>query len=114
MNYKDISNQELIKIVTSGCKFKYYSYDHKKAIQEYKQVKDVKLKEGDYGYSMPNPNCYDMPKELKDKYLIEKIGKLREIHFAPNGNAWRFKIGSKYAKSFKVEDFGVNVFPILD
>lgn len=97
---------ELIKIILSGCKFMYYSYDHKKALAEYKDqyITDYKI--------LPNPNCWDMPKELKEKYKIEKIGRLRQIDFAPNGQAWRFKIGCKYSKTFYVEDFGVNIFPL--
>ena len=51
-----------------------------------------------------------MPQALKDKYSVDRIGKLREVHFAPNGKAFRFKIGARYAKTFYIEDFGVKVF----
>ena len=53
-----------------------------------------------------------MSDELKEKYKLTRIGKLREIHFNPNGEMWRFKIGNKYAKTYYCEDFGIKVRPI--
>jgi hypothetical protein len=105
-----MSYEKLMSIIVSGCKFKYYSYDHKKALEEYRVNDDFKEARKYY----QNPQSYDMPEVLKEKYKIERIGGLREIHFAPTGTAFRFKIGSKYAKSFKLEDFGVKVFPIIN
>lgn len=93
----------------SGYEFKYFSYNHNEALKEYK----ANDKYGDIRSVIPTPNSWEMPIELKEKYKVEKIGKIREIQFAPNGKVYRFKIGNKYAKTFYVGDFGVTVFPIL-
>jgi hypothetical protein len=112
-NEKEIQHKssydELLKIITSGCKFKYYSYDHKKAMLEYNSLDEYKEKRKWF----KNLNSWDMPIELKEKYRVERIGKLRMIQFAPDGEAFKFKIGAKRAKTFKLDDFGVNVFPII-
>ena len=99
----------LLGVVISGCKFKYFSYDHKKAIEEYRTSDDYM----EVRKWISNPNSYEMPDKLKEKYKTERIGKLREIHFAPTGKAYKFKIGAKYAKTYGLEDFGVNVFPLV-
>ncbi|MBE9489001.1 MAG: hypothetical protein IMY67_01785 [Bacteroidetes bacterium] len=111
MDYQNLSNQELVKIVVSGCKFKYFSYNHKDALAEYKQMNK---QDADAMSFISNPDCYDMPEDLKLKHRIEKVGKIRQIHFSPNGNAFRFKIGAKYAKTFYPKDFGINVFPVQE
>jgi len=69
----------LLGVIISGCKFKYFSYDHKKALEEYNTSKAYE----EVRKWIKNPDCYDMPKELKLKYRTERIGKLRRIHFAP-------------------------------
>lgn len=96
-------------VVTSGCKFKYNSYDHKKAMEEYNSSKKYE----EVRKWFKNPKSWDMPEELKDKYKVERIGKLRRIDFNPDGKPWRFYIGNKYAKSYRIEDFGVKVFPLV-
>ncbi len=97
----------LFKTIISGCKFKYFSYDHKKALEEYNtsdSYKEARLWD-------KNPQSWDMPEELKEKYKVERIGTLRVIYFS-NGAAYKFKIGSKYPKTFCLTDFGIKVFPI--
>ena len=107
---KAMPHDTLLGVVISGCKFLYYSYDHKKAMVDYKELDKWKP---DFRMN-PNPDSYSMPDELKEKYKVERIGKLRQINFAPNGKAWRFKIGNKYAKSYSIESFGSVVFPIVN
>lgn len=102
----EIEYKKLLHKIVSGCKFRYTSYDHKKAIEEYHTSDKYEIDREIYR----NPDSYDMPQALKDKYSVDRIGKLREVHFAPNGKAFRFKIGARYAKTFYIEDFGVNVF----
>lgn len=99
----------LLCVVVSGCKFKYMSYDHKKAMEEYNYSKEYE----EVRKWVKNPKSWDMPQELKDKYKVERVGKLRRIDFNPDGEPWRFYIGNKYAKSYRVEDFGVEVFPLV-
>ena len=105
----EIGYDKLFKIIISGCKFKYLSYDHKKAIEEY----NASDKYHDRRIFVKNPDSYSMPEELKEKHKVYRIGKLREVHFSTHGKAWRFIIGNKYNKSFRLDDFGVNVFPII-
>lgn len=103
-----MEESQIRKFILSGCKFKYYSYDHKKALNDYLTLDEYSK----VRVFIKNPNCWFMPEELKEKYKIEKIGSLREIHFSPNGEMWRFKIGNKYAKTFFCKDFNNTVFPI--
>jgi len=100
---------KLLSVIISGCKFKYYSYDHKQAMNEYRTNPEYEV----VRKWIPNPNSYDMPNKLKDKYKTERIGKLRKIYFNPLGKAVKFKIGAKYAKTYSIKDFGVNVFPLV-
>ena len=106
---KAMSYKKLLSVIVSGCKFKYYSYDHKKALVEYRSSDKYIVDRKYYA----NPDSWDMPLALKEKYKVEKIGKLREITFSPNGKACRFRIGNKYYKSFYIEDFGLEVFPLI-
>jgi hypothetical protein len=99
----------LLCVVVSGCKFKYISYDHKKAMEEYNSSKEYE----DVRKMVKNPKSWDVPEKLKNKYKVERVGKLRGIDFNPEGKPWRFYIGNKYAKSYRVEDFGVEVFPLV-
>jgi len=114
INLKQMEAKEykkLLHIIVSGCKFKYISYDHKKAVEEYSQtVKDENALSifKEYGVS-----CYDIPTEIKEKYKVERVGKLRRILFLPNGLVDRVYIGNKYSKPFQMEDFYVKVTPIL-
>jgi hypothetical protein len=104
MEYKEIES-----FILSGCKFQYISYDHKKAVEYYKnEWKGEKYPGNEV------PQSYDMPKEIKEKFKVLRTGKLRQIEFAPSGKMWRFKIGAKYAKTYYVRDFGDSVKPILE
>jgi hypothetical protein len=109
IDYTAMPYDALLGVVISGCKFKYYSYDHKKALDEYRTNDDYE----EVRKWISNPNSWDMPPKLKEKYKTERIGKLREIHFTPTGKAYKFKIGARYAKVYRLEDFGVNVFPLV-
>lgn len=111
-----IAADPLLCVIISGCKFKYASYDFKKAYEEYK------LQEENSGLNEMFPITEKerlklagqyMPKELKEKYRVWRIGKLRKIHFSPSGKAWKYEIGARYARTFYPEDFGVEVFPLV-
>lgn len=104
----DKSYFKLLNTIISGCKFKYFSYDHKEALEEYKTSDEYKV----IRKYIRNPNSHDMPDDLKEKYRTERVGKLRSVHFNPSGRAFRFKIGARYAKTYYIEDFGVSVFPL--
>ncbi len=102
--------RKLLLLISSGVRFKYISYDHKKAIKEYHES-DSFIKDRTF---MKNPHSYDVPEVLKNKYQVIRMGKLRSIDFSPDGLAWRFKIGNKYSKRYYIRDFGVNVIPYID
>jgi len=109
---QDKEYYNLLNKITSGCLFKYFSYDHKKALEEF-NINNKYAKEVLFWKSInQNIPCYEMPEELKEKYKVERIGKLRSIEFSPNGKAWRIKIGNKYSKSYSLGDFGNIVFII--
>jgi hypothetical protein len=91
--------KDLASMLLSGCYIEYKSYDHYKAVIDFEKTFNGK----DHHF-----NCWDIPDEIKEKHVVWRLGKLREIHFLPNGEMWRFKIGAKYAKTFYVEDAGVN------
>ena len=97
-----MESKEILQILFSGCKFKYKSYDHVKAVDEFKTT------EAYIEYKQP-PDCFSMPAELKEKHTVWKVGKLRSIEFNPDGSFRRAKIGNKYSKTFYAADFGVNV-----
>jgi hypothetical protein len=104
-----MTQEEVKSILLSGCKFKYYSYDHKKAELEYRAKHPFK---GDEFFDL-KIDCFSIPDDLKEKYKTEKVGKIRSVYFNPKGEVRNVKIGSKYSKTFYCEDFGVKVFPIL-
>lgn len=105
-----MSIEEIKKFILTGCKYRYFSYDHKNASIDYLEKYQSEI-EKTLKWS---PSCWDIPDELKEKYKTEKIGKLRQIHFNPKGEMYRFKIGAKYAKTYYADDFGKTVFPILE
>jgi|SRR5690606_9709462 len=100
-----MTTQKLLELIKEGCKYKYFSYDHKKALKEYQEVYNP-------GKYEMNPSCHYMPEELKEKHKVERIGKIRAIFFSPSGSVFRVKIGNKYPKSFYLDDFGKTVFPL--
>jgi len=104
---KEMSYTKLLSVIVSGRKFKHDSYDHKKAMEEYINNNEfINMRK-----TIKSPRNFEMPVSLKIKYKIEKIGKLRRVHFNPQGKAYKFEIGAKYAKTYGIDDFGVNVFP---
>lgn len=96
------------ELVISGCKFKYESYKHKEALEDYQ-----KQKQNSTNYLDLLCNGYSVPDEYKLKHLTWRIGKIREIHFNKDCKMWRFKVGNKYYKTFYISDFGVRFKPIL-
>lgn len=101
---------KLFKLIVSGVRFDYVSYDHKKYMIEYNESDEF----ANYRSVYLNPKSWDVPDSLKDKYRIVKKGKLRSIQFNPMGKACRFSIGSKFSKKYTIDDFGVKVIPCID
>lgn len=105
-----MTQQEIKSFILLGCKYEYNSYDHKKALEEYKS----NLDNYETDFIGSNPSCYDMPDDLKNKYLVKRIGTLSLIEVSNSGDVWRVKIGHKYKKTFYDKDFGESVKPLLN
>lgn len=104
-----MTTQELLDIIKTGCKFEYKSYDHKKAAEIYKKTPQYIKYQSEF---KEVPNCFYMPDEIKEQTEVWKVGKVRSVKFNPMGNIQSVKIGSRYAKTFYLSDFGVTVKPI--
>jgi hypothetical protein len=100
----------LRKLLFSGCKFQYESYDHNKAIEE---IKKNDLKNGLIFDGYDRFSSYEILSEMKQKYRVYRIGKLRQIDFAPDGSIRKIYIGNKYNKTFYLYNFGKEVKPII-
>jgi hypothetical protein len=107
-----MNQQELKQIVISGCKFRYKSYDFKKAKSDFISIVDERNKED---FEKDDRLCSDyMPKELKEKYLVWRDGKVWDIELGSNGTIYRYKVGvnKMFAKTFYCDDMGVSIFPL--
>lgn len=107
-----IPYQELLKIVTEGCKFSYESYDHKKAREEIKTLGTNVVYQANNYFEMFD-SCYGIPDYIKQNHIVWRIGKLRSVKFNPDGKMCKFYIGARWAKVFFLEDIGVKVKPII-
>lgn len=100
------------ELVISGCKFKYESYKHKEALEDYQKSQNQQ-NSSNYLNELFRNSSWSVPDEYKLKHLTWRIGKIREIHFNKECKMWRFKVGNKYYKTFYISDFGVRFKPIL-
>lgn len=106
----NMTTHELLDIIKTGCKFEYKSYDHKKAVEIYKETPQYIKHQSEF---KEVPNCFYMPDEIKEQTAVWKVGKVRSIKFSPIGKIQTVKIGNRYSKTFYLSDFGVTVKPIL-
>jgi len=95
-----------------GGSFQYKSFDFKKAALEYEQTKEWQdqlkswsgvekvLMLGD----LQLKDKYQIPEEIREKYSYFRKGKIRSVHFSPNGSIFKILIGAKYAVSFYEHD----------
>ena len=104
----------IVKFIISGIKFKYLSYDHHAAVEELNNSSN-NTNIGYLGNNMFTISVRDwtIPDEVKQNNIVWRTGKIRKIHFNPDGKMWKFYIGAKRAKGFYLDDFGVNVKPII-
>lgn len=111
-------SQEIIKhLIVSGVKFKYKSYNHKKAVEE---IKEIEAKNGVVSYTDKNMfqlqhSCWSIPQEIKDKHEVWRYGKLWEVHFNRFGDVDKMYIGAmfKFKKCFWVNEMGNTVKPMI-
>lgn len=97
------SLKEIIDHHFNGGKFEYQSFDFKKAASEYEQTDEWKRTQESADFFNQRVNLkdkYQIPEEIRDKYILWRIGKLRSIEFGPSGKPYRIKLGAKYAVSF--------------
>lgn len=104
-----ISYDELKFLVNSRIYYEYESYDHKLAYDEC-----INSPEYNFGKEWDKiiPSGF-IPDKIKEKYIIKRIGKLRQLTFSPNMYINRIVIGNKYNKTYYINDFGRKVKPIL-
>jgi len=101
------------ELIFSGVKFQYESYDYKKALEEIE-----KYKINDNYYNIGNGLFYfvkndPVPNDIKQKCIIWRIGKLRQIYFDNDGRIKKYVIGNRRNKTFYLYDFGIKVKPII-
>lgn len=102
-------------LLISGVKFSYESYNHKEALAE---IEALKAAQQSIPYQANNMfefenSCWGIPNDIKKNHIVWRTGRVSEIHFAPNGEVRKVKIGKYYYKTFYLHDFGVRVKPIL-
>ncbi len=102
-----IGNSVLMELIANGTLWYYISYDHKAAIAEL-QLRyphhDIHMKEY-------------VPDELKIKYKVLRIGKLRTLMFDPDGFIKKMYVGRsfKYNKMFFPSEVGtIRIKPIIN
>lgn len=87
----------------NGGKFEYQSFDFKKAADEYEKTQDWKNIQQSADFFNQKVNLkdkYQIPENIRNKYIVWRVGKLRQIDFNPSGNPYRIKLGAKYAVTF--------------
>lgn len=107
MKLIDVLNHHL-----KGGTFEYKSFDFKKAAKEFEQTKDwqdqLKHWSGVEKVLMLGQlqlkDKYQIPDEIREKYSYFRKGKIRSVHFSPNGSIFKILIGARYAVSFYEQD----------
>ena len=99
---KNITLKSILDHAMKGGTFTYASYDHHKAVSEYKETQEYKSKYGESVFLRDlEPYKYDIPEEIRNKHVVMRQGKLRQVEFANvPGKIYRVKIGNKYSISF--------------
>jgi len=99
-----IPEQIFKELILKGVnEFMYESYDHKSAVE--------------HG-AKPNTKAtdwMDVPDQLKQKFLIWRRGKIRDMAFCPDGGIKKIYVSNKflYKKVFYPTQFGLTVKPII-
>lgn len=102
-----MTNPQSIKDVLdhhfNGGKFEYQSFDFKKAAAEYQDTEEWKKHVDSayfYNQKITLKDKYQIPEQIRDKYILWRIGKLRSVEFSPSGQPYRIKLGAKYPVTF--------------
>jgi hypothetical protein len=100
--------QTILNHALNGGKFQYLTYDHAKALEEFKGTKQFQdMCQYDLmlcGSGKPKVNKHDIPKEIRDNYPLWRNGKIRNVEFNPEGEIKRIKIGAKFSLNFYEND----------
>lgn len=85
-----------------GGKFEYISFDYKAAVAEFKCTKEFQdMAHIDTIFNTKSKiDKYNISPEIRTKYAIKRIGKLRKAEFMPDGTIRRLYIGNKYSITF--------------
>lgn len=99
MDLLDILNHHL-----DGGEFEYKSFDFKKASLEYEKTEEwenmCRINDSFCHIGLKLKDKYQIPVEIREKYSYWRKGKLRSVHFNPNGSIYKVLIGAKYAVTF--------------
>ena len=108
MKLIDVLNHHL-----KGGKFEYKSFDFKKAAAEYELTKEwedlCKKNDSFCPFGLELKDKYQIPEEIREKYSYFRKGKLRSIHFSPNGEIFNISLGAKYPCIFYEQDLKYNL-----
>lgn len=112
------SEYELISLmINKNVYFLYDSLNYRKLKQKIEDAIENNDKDSIF-YGMKDFHIWGMKDfknlfpDISDEFTIQRVGKLRDISFDPNGNISKFRIGNKRARTFYLGDFGKSVFPI--
>ena len=106
-----IGNSVIMEMIANGTLWYYKSYDHKAACEE------LNIKNPQSGTSLfEKQSHYYIPEEVKENYIVWRVGKLRTMMFDPDGLIKKMYVGRsfKYAKRFFPEEVGKTIKPILN
>jgi hypothetical protein len=93
-------------LIYINAEYYYKSYDFDRAKRRYENELFKN------NLSFPDINHYTLPLELKQRYEVIKKGCVKRIDFRKN-KPWKYMIGSKWARSFRLKDLFVEFKPIL-
>lgn len=112
MELIDVLNHHL-----KGGSFEYKSFDFKKAKEEFEQTKEWQDQLASWQGvekvlmlgQLEVKDKYQIPDDIREKYSYFRKGKIRSVHFSPDGSVFKILIGAMYAVSFYEQDLKDNL-----
>lgn len=98
------STLEILHHHLKGGKFEYLSLKYEDAVNEFTESVDfISFKKFRDAWNLSDNKITmdEIPKEIKDKHMRWRLGKVRKILFTPSGSIDRVYVGAKYARPFR-------------